>query len=244
MSIELRRDYSANELRSLARRTKDGPQARRLLALASVYEGGTRTEASRIGNVTLQVVRDWVLRFNKEGPGGLIDKKAPGKEPLLKPRHRKALAKAIEDGPIPSVHGVVRWRLIDLGQWLHEEFGIAISKPTLSREVRALGFRKLTARPRHHEQKAGAIEAFKKTSMRAWRKSRQPKTALRPVGMRLVLLKIHRLPPTLDRVTISENLHPHHRWTKTSGTNSRSANGLTLKRRKGKLRRRNCGGFD
>ena len=68
---------------------------------------------------------------------------------------------------MPAVHGVVRWRLIDLCQWLWEEFRVSIAKPTLSRELRAMGYRKLTARPRHHAQAEGAIEAFKKTSPRA-----------------------------------------------------------------------------
>ena len=78
----------------------------------------------------------------------------------------------IESGPIPAVHGVVRWRLIDLAQWIFEEFRIAIAKQTLSRELRAMGYRKLSARPRHYAQAAGAIEDFKKASPRAWTQSR------------------------------------------------------------------------
>jgi putative transposase len=66
---------------------------------------------------------------------------------------------------------VVRWRLIDLAQWIYEEFRIIIAKQTLSRELRAMGYRKLSARPRHHAQAAGAIETFKKTSPRVWTKS-------------------------------------------------------------------------
>jgi hypothetical protein len=78
----------------------------------------------------------------------------------------------IESGPIPAVHGVVRWRLIDLAQWIFEEFRITIAKQTLSRELRAMGYRKLSARPRHYAQAEGAIEHFKKVSPPAWRQSR------------------------------------------------------------------------
>ena len=78
----------------------------------------------------------------------------------------------IESCPIPAVHGVVRWPLIDLVQWIFEEFRVTIAKQTLSRELRAMGYRKLSARPRHHAQAADAIEDFKKTSPRAWRQSR------------------------------------------------------------------------
>lgn len=120
----------------------------------------------------LQVVRDWVLRFNANGPGGLIDRKAPGQPSRLDARHRAALAAMVENGPIPAVHGVVRWRIIDLCQCLWDEYGTNVSKQTLSRELRAMGYRKLSARPRHHAQAAGAIETFKKTGLRQWRRSR------------------------------------------------------------------------
>src|SRR5262249_30837866 len=107
--IPLRRDFDASQLRSLARRTNDGPQARRLLALAAIYDGATRTEAAKIGGIGLQIIRDWVLRFNARG--------SPGQPCKLNDLQRRAIAGMIESGPIPAVHGVVRWRLIDLAQW-------------------------------------------------------------------------------------------------------------------------------
>jgi len=170
--IPLRRDFDASQLRGLARKTKDGPQARRLLALAAIYDGAKRTEAAKIGGVGLQIIRDWVLRFNTRGPDGLRDGKSSGHPPKLNDAQRQAIARMIESGPIPAVHGVVRWRLIDLAQWIFEEFRITIAKQTLSRELRCMGYRKLSARPRHHAQAAGAIESFKKASPPVWRRSR------------------------------------------------------------------------
>ena len=176
-AIALRSDFNAAELRRLARRSRDASQARRLLALAAIYDGGTRSEAARLGNVTLQIVRDWVMRFNAEAPAGLIDRKAPGPTPRLTDAHRQALAAQIDRGPIPAIHGVVRWRLSDLGQWLWEEFHVSVSPQTLSRELRAMGYRKLSARPKHHAQAEGAIETFKKTSPPRWRASRASRTS-------------------------------------------------------------------
>ena len=166
-AVCLREDYDAARLRGLAKRSPDAAQTRRLLALAVIYDGGSRSEAAKTGGVGRQTVRDWVLAFNTKGPPGLVDGKAPGNPPLLTPAHRQALLEIVESGPIPAVHGVVRWRLIDLAQWVFEEFRISISKQTLSRELRALGFRKLSARPRHHAQDAEALAAFKKISPRA-----------------------------------------------------------------------------
>jgi transposase len=169
--IPLRPDYEAARLRRFARESQDPDQVRRLLTLAMIYDGASRTQAAEAGGVTLQVVRDWVLRFNADGPAGLIDRKPPGQPSRLNSEHRAALAEMIENGPIPAVHGVVRWRIIDLCQHLQEEYQVTVSKQTLSRELRAMGYRKLSARPRHHEQAAGAIETFKKTCQRQWRRS-------------------------------------------------------------------------
>lgn len=170
-AIALRKDFDGRTLRGLAKSTKDAAQARRMLALASIYDGGSRTEAAKIGDVTLQTVRDWVTSFNESGPEGLIDGKAPGAKPILNDDQRRALKDMVEAGPIPSVHGVVRWRLCDLAQWLNEEFGVSLSEQTMSREMRALGFRKISARKRHYAQDERALDAFKKTSAPRWRKS-------------------------------------------------------------------------
>ena len=177
MPIALRGDYDAEMVRAAARRSKDGPQARRLLALAAVYEGARRTEAAKIGGVTLQIIRDWVMKFNAHGPEGLIDRKPPGQAPRLNGAHRAALAAIIESGPIPAVHGVVRWRIVDLCQWIFEEFRVVVAKQTLSRELRAMGYRKLSARPRHHAQATGAIEDFKKAFPPAWKRSGARRTS-------------------------------------------------------------------
>jgi transposase len=170
-AIGLRKDYQATDVRELARASRDGNQVRRLLTLAVIYEGGTRSDAARVGGVGLQTVRDWVLRFNAAGPDGLIDSVPPGGVPLLDDVQRRALADIVESGPIPASHGVVRWRLIDLAQWVWDEFSVSISKQTLSRELRAMGYRKLSARPRHHAQGADSIPTFKKTSPPRWQRS-------------------------------------------------------------------------
>jgi putative transposase len=114
MTVLLRGDFDATQLRGFAKKTKDGPQARRLLALVAIYDGARRTEAAKIGGVGLQIIRDWVMRFNARAPDGLLDSKSTGQAPKLNDEQRHAIARL--SGPIPSVHGVVRWRLMDLSQ--------------------------------------------------------------------------------------------------------------------------------
>jgi transposase len=178
MTTPLRDDYNATGLRVAARKTKDAGQARRLLALAAIYDGSSRTEAAEIGGVTLQIVRDWVLKFNARGPEGLIDGKAPGKPSRLNDAQRAALVAIVERGPIPAIDEVVRWRLVDLCRWVWDEFRIVISKQTLSRELRAMNYRKRSARPRHHAQAAGAIEEYKKTGLPLWTRSPARKASI------------------------------------------------------------------
>ncbi len=169
--VGLRGDFTALDLRQLAKASKDAAQSRRLLALAAIYAGGARSEAAEIGDVGLQVIRDWVLRFNSQGPAGLIDRKAPGQPSKLDDSQRQALAAIVGRGPIPAIHGVVRWRLVDLRRWIWQEFAISLDESNVSRELKALGFAKISARPRHHAQNALVVEDFKKTSLPKWRKS-------------------------------------------------------------------------
>jgi transposase len=171
-ALTLRGDYNGTQLRDLARQSADADQVRRLLALAVVYNGGSRSEGARAGGVGLQTFRDWALRFNAAGPDGLVNGKAPGQVPRLDQAQRRELAQLIDDGPIPAVHGVVRWRLSDLAAWVMETYGASISEQTLSRYLRAMGYRRLSARPRHHAQNPDAVVAFKKTPRIAWRRSR------------------------------------------------------------------------
>src|ERR1700709_2399599 len=113
----------------------------------------------------------FVLDFTADGPGGLIGGKAPGARPLLNADLRAALQALVEQGPMPAAHGVVRWRLVDLAQILFEDHGVSVSEQTLSRVLRAMSYRKLSARPRHHAQDQDAIPAFQKPSPPAWQRS-------------------------------------------------------------------------
>ena len=170
-AIPVRTDYTAGEVRRLAQRAKDAAQARRLLAIAAVLDGASREEAAKIGGMDRQTLRDWVIRFNEQGADGLINILSPGVPPKLNSRHKAFLAQIVEEGPIPAIHGVVRWRACDLIMRLYEEFGLAVSDDTIYRALKKLGFSHMSARPKAYKQNAEAMDAFKKTSPSVWRKS-------------------------------------------------------------------------
>ncbi|MGY4426296.1 transposase [Bradyrhizobium sp. JR6.1] len=160
--IAVRRDFAAVEVRRLARRAKDSNQVRRLLAIAAVLDGASRAEAAKVGGMDRQTLRDWVIRFNEQGPDGLINIPAPGAPAKLNTKHRAFLARIVDEGPTPPIHGVVRWRACDLIMRLYEEFGISVSDDTVYRALKDLGFSHVSARPRTYKQDPEAIEAFKK----------------------------------------------------------------------------------
>jgi len=163
-ALPLRGDFDAADLRGVAKRSRDGAQSRRLLALAMIYDGHCRSDAARFAGVGLQIIRDWVLRFNAEGPEGLKNRKAPGPPFKLNEEQRAALAEMVESGPDPEIHGVVRWRRCDLAAWLKEQFDVSLAVTTVGQELRRMGYAKLSARPRHYAQDEAELAAFKKTS--------------------------------------------------------------------------------
>jgi transposase len=97
--IGLREDFDADELRRLARRSRDNRQTRRLLSLAAVYDGMSREAAAAIGGMDRQTLRDWVHRFNAEGPDGLRDRPRPGMRRRLSDAQMRELAEIVETGP-------------------------------------------------------------------------------------------------------------------------------------------------
>lgn len=165
-AVSLRADYSAAELRRLAATTKHANQSRRLLSLAAVVDGMRRTEAARIGGMDRQTLRDWVHRFNEHGPEGLLDSWSKGREPRLSETQCAEIADLVETGPDRAVHGVVRWRRVDLQRVIHERFGITYHERTVGKLLKRLGFSHVSARPRHPVQDQRMIETFKKTGRR------------------------------------------------------------------------------
>jgi transposase len=162
-AIKFREDYSAKELRALARRSKDVNQSRRLLSLAAVRDGMDRGAAAKIGGMDRQTLRDWVHRFNASGPEGLVDNWTEGPRPRLSAEQLAQLAQIVEAGRDREKDGVVRWRRIDLKRVIAERFGVDFHPRYVGKLLQKLGSSHISARPRHPAQDERTIEAFKKT---------------------------------------------------------------------------------
>src|SRR3954449_3802347 len=173
VAVALRPDWDAKRVRVASREAKDADQARRLLAIAAAYEGQDRTTAAKLGAMDPQRLRDWVRRFNEVGPEGLVDRKPVGAARRLSAAQEAELAALIEAGPDFERDGVVRWRCVDLRQLILTRWNIAYHERTIGKLLRRLGFRHISARPRHLGQDPAAIEEFKKTLPNVWGRSRR-----------------------------------------------------------------------
>jgi putative transposase len=163
-AVPLRTDLRASELRRVASKSKDANQSRRLLALAAILDGRSRTEAATIGGMDRQTLRDWVHRFNASGLDGLRDNWASGPAPRLSAVQKAELAAIVEAGPDRKTDRVVRWRRVDLKRVIAERFGVHYCERYVGTLLKRLGFSHVSARPRHPAQDARVMQEFKKTS--------------------------------------------------------------------------------
>jgi len=158
-----RTDLDSTGLRRAASRSGDANAARRILALALVLDGRSRTEAAEQCGMDRQTLRDWVHRYNADGLAGLSDRPSPGAKPRLSPEQTEEVARLVREGPTLSEHGVVRWRRIDLSRVIETRFGVQLAERSVGALLHRLGFRRLSTRPRHPGHDVAAQEAHKKT---------------------------------------------------------------------------------
>jgi transposase len=169
-----RTEHTAKELRGLSSRCSDGEQVRRILAIAMVLEGWDRTEAAEFNGMDRQTLRDWVHRYNKDGISGLKSRRSTGRPPFLTLLQRAELLDLVIAGPDPEVHGVVRWRCVDLRAEIERRFSVTVHESTVAKWLHALRMTRLQPRPVHPQKDPQAEETFKKTSP-TWSKRRSLK---------------------------------------------------------------------
>ena len=162
-AVEITRsEWTAAELRRMARRSDDGRVSCRLLALAIVLEGATRTAAASAAGMDRQTLRDWVHRYNEGGVAALSDQPGSGRPPLLTPAQMRELDELVLVGPDPERHGVVRWRCIDLRGEIARRFSVEVHERTVGKLLAKLGMVRRQPRPYHPKKDAAAQAAFKK----------------------------------------------------------------------------------
>lgn len=158
-----RLEHTAVELRQRARRS-EGQVACRMMAIAHVLDGLSRSEAAQLCGMDRQTLRDWVHRYNADGIEGLSSRTSPGRPAALSSEQMARLKALVVAGPDPVKHGVVRWRCSDLRSVISEEFKIEVHERTVGKLLRRLHLTRLQPRPHNPKRDLDAQEAFKKTS--------------------------------------------------------------------------------
>jgi len=157
-------DHTAADLRHLAGKAKDGRVVRRLLAIALLLDGVSRTEAARQSGMDRQILCDWVHRYNAEGVSGLASRISPGPVPLLNDQQMAEFKALVIAGPDPETDGVVRWRCVDLREQIIRRYSVTLHERSVGKLLRKLHLTQLQPRPYHPKKDAAAQETFKKTS--------------------------------------------------------------------------------
>ena len=163
-SIDIREDYSARDLRKLARQEDKGRVALRLTAIAAVLEGASRKDAAARSGMDRQTLCDWVHRFNEKGPAGLRDAPCGHPRKRLTPAQEAAVKARVLQGPDPEKDGLVRWRCVDIQRWIEAEYQVHYHERTIGKLLHALKLSHISTRPFHPKSDAAVQAAFKKTS--------------------------------------------------------------------------------
>jgi transposase len=164
-AIEItRHELSPTALRQRAARCRDGRVACRMLAIAHILDGATRTEAAAACGMERQTLRDWVHRYNATGVAGLRDARRSGRPAALSEGQMAELRALVLAGPDLATDGVVRWRCVDLRAAIKVRFDVEVHERTVGKLLRRLDLTRLQPRPYHPKKDAAAQDAFKKTS--------------------------------------------------------------------------------
>jgi transposase len=170
-SIAIREDYSAGDLRKLARRENNGRVALRLTAIAAVLEGASRKDAASRSGMDRQTLCDWVHHFNAQGPAGLRDAPCGHPKKRLTAEQEAAVKAHVLKGPDPEKDGLVRWRCVDIQRWIEAEYKVRYHERTIGKLLHALNLSHISTRPFHPKSDVEVQAAFKKTSRPKSRKS-------------------------------------------------------------------------
>ena len=162
-ALEIRKDRTPAVLRKLAKGETDGRVARRILAIANALDGMSRKAAAEAAGMDRQTLRDWVLRYNEHGIGGLTDRWGDGRPPTFDAQEQAELVRIVLAGPDPETSGLSAYTLEDLANICEQRFGKRMHPWSLGRLLKRLGFSRQKTRPSHPQKDPAAQAAFKKS---------------------------------------------------------------------------------
>jgi len=162
-ALEIRKDRTPAVLRKLAKGETDGRVARRILAIANALDGMSRKAAAEAAGMDRQTLRDWVLRYNAHGIGGLTDRWGDGRPPTFDAQEQAELVRIVLAGPDPETSGLSAYTLEDLAGICEQRFGKRMHPWSLGRLLKRLGLSRQKTRPSHPMKDPAAAAAFKKS---------------------------------------------------------------------------------
>ena len=163
-SLAVTTALSADDLRKLARRERDGLVSLRLISVAAVLAGAKRHVAARQGGMDRQTLCDWIHRFNAAGVEGLRDRAHGHPVRRLTAEPEAPLRAHVLAGPDPEKDRLVRWRCVDVQTYIAATFEVEYHESTVGKLLHRLGLSHVSVRPAHPQGDAEARTAYKQTS--------------------------------------------------------------------------------
>ena len=160
-------EYSAQELRGLARAEVNRRAALRMLAIANALDGLARAEAGRLAGMSGQALCDAIKRYNSEGLEGLYDRAKSGRPRHLNARQERELSAIVLAGPDVEKEGISAYTREDLARIVRRKWRVSYHVGSMGRVLRRLGFSRQKARPSHPQKDEAAVAAFKKSPANA-----------------------------------------------------------------------------
>lgn len=161
-AVPIRQDISSTTLRQRAKIEPHGRASRRMLALAAVLDGASRSDAARLAGMDRQSLRDWVHRFNEEGIDGLRDRPHTGRPPRLSEGQMAAFRALVLRGPNIERDGVSAWTAKDLCRIVEDRYGQSYSENGMLKLLHGLDLSWQKTRPAHPKADRRAQADFKK----------------------------------------------------------------------------------
>ena len=132
----------------------------RLLAIAHVKEGASRTQTAKYLKVSRGSVNKWVSLFLAHGIDGLREKVRSGRPTKLTEQQIEQFKQYV----LKQSHKVDGGRLMaqDFSDYIYEQFSVKYSIWNIYRLLHALNFSWISSRSRHPKQSDEVQDAFKK----------------------------------------------------------------------------------
>ena len=169
--MDVKAHHTLDELLTLYKTEMDPRLARRIQAIYLARKSFTCPQIMDLTGAKRRTIQNWVRWYNDGAIAGLKDRPRSGRTPKLSASQQRRLCKRLDAGTTNSQRGpILNGPAIQ--QVLAREFGVLYCLNGVYELLHRLGYSCLCPRPKHEQSDPEVQEAFKKTSLHCWKRSK------------------------------------------------------------------------